>query len=144
MPRHSSDQLSVGSLLGWGAAGFVTGFVAAAALAEWTGDLNRDRLGRMARRLRTPAPRAGRPGNATRAAEDALGREPDLRELELEALPAGRGGVELRGWVPSRRLRARAARVVAELPGVEAVVNRILVRGEDDRPPEASRADQTA
>jgi hypothetical protein len=42
--------------------------------------------------------------------------------------------VELRGWVPSRPVRAAAARIAGTVPGVDRVINSILVRGEDDRP----------
>ena len=56
------------------------------------------------------------------------------------------GVVELHGWVPSRAIRARAARVAAQVPGIERVVNCILVRGEDDKNAKISRpiADQSA
>ena len=40
--------------------------------------------------------------------------------------------VELRGWVPTRAARALAARVACAVPGIERVINSILVRGEDD------------
>ncbi len=40
--------------------------------------------------------------------------------------------------------RARAARLVAGIPGVDAVVNHLLVRGEDDQPPDLRLADQSA
>ena len=40
--------------------------------------------------------------------------------------------VELHGWVPSRGLRARAARAVAAAPGIDTLVNCLLVHGEDD------------
>jgi len=44
-----------------------------------------------------------------------------------------RGVVELRGWVPSRTLRALAGRTGRGVPGVQTLINNILVRGEDDR-----------
>ena len=57
-----------------------------------------------------------------------------------------RGAVELRGWVPSRSLRTAACRTALAVPGIESVINSILVRGEDDRPsPRQTRAaDQSA
>ena len=42
--------------------------------------------------------------------------------------------MELHGWVPTRTARAHAARVARTVPGVDRVVNSLLVRGEDDRP----------
>ncbi|HJS46957.1 MAG TPA: BON domain-containing protein, partial [Gemmatimonadales bacterium] len=63
----------------------------------------------------------------------------------LRAQGLSAGVVELRGWVASRAARARAARLVADLPGVDAVVNHLLVRGEDDLPaPDLRLADQSA
>jgi hypothetical protein len=81
-----------------------------------------------------------------RDAQQTLDAEPALAGLGLEAVPSGPGAVELRGWVSSRIQRARAARTVRGVPGIESVVNRILVRGEDDRPhPDVLRpADQPA
>lgn len=62
----------------------------------------------------------------------ALADDADLAPLGLEVIPVSRQTVELHGWVPARALRARAARVVATAIGGPAVVNRVLVRGEDD------------
>jgi hypothetical protein len=62
----------------------------------------------------------------------ALADDPDLGALGLEIIPVSRQTVELHGWVPSRTLRTRAARVVAGTIGESAFVNRLLVRGEDD------------
>lgn len=62
----------------------------------------------------------------------ALADDPDLAPLGLEVIPVSRQTVELHGWVPARPLRTRAARVVAAAIGDPAVINRVLVRGEDD------------
>jgi osmotically-inducible protein OsmY len=58
----------------------------------------------------------------------------------------GRGAVELRGWVPSRSVRTIAGRTALAVPGIESVINSILVRGEDDRssPDRPRAADQSA
>lgn len=85
------------------------------------------------------APRGGRSGPRSMAelvgkAQEALLAEPSLAELALEILPVSRQRVELHGWVPSRRLRATAQRVAATAVGADAVINCILVRGEDDGP----------
>ncbi|HUF35142.1 MAG TPA: BON domain-containing protein, partial [Gemmatimonadales bacterium] len=57
-----------------------------------------------------------------------------------------RGVVELRGWVPGRAARTLAGRTALAVPGIESVINSILVRGEDDQsPPGRPRAaDQSA
>jgi osmotically-inducible protein OsmY len=75
----------------------------------------------------------------------ALQAEPRLSKLGIQAVPVGRGVVELRGWVPSRSARTVAGRTALAVPGIESVINSILVRGEDDQASEAPRAtDQTA
>lgn len=61
--------------------------------------------------------------------------DPELRAAGLEILPVRGGGVELHGWVASRRAGARAVRMAGEAaPGTE-ITNRLRVRGEDDAPP---------
>jgi osmotically-inducible protein OsmY len=81
-----------------------------------------------------------------RAVEVALRADPRLTGLTIEARAVSRGAVELRGWVPSRSIRTTAGRTALAVPGIESVINSLLVRGEDDRPsPDQSRAaDQSA
>lgn len=67
-------------------------------------------------------------------AQSVLVADVQLREWHLEAVPVGRGRIELRGWVGSRAARTRAGRLVSEALTAEAVLNSILVRGEDDLP----------
>jgi hypothetical protein len=124
--RPSSSELFAWTLLG-GALGLVAGF----ALGEWLGPLTPERVGRELGALRRRGDRLGAGGTAA-AARAALEADPDLRELALDAVAVGPGVVELHGWVPSRRLRARAARAVAAADGIDSLVNCLLVRGEDD------------
>ena len=139
--RHQ-ERLSAGEVLLWGSLGIATGLVAGVALGGWVGDVNRPRIERAARRLREAAPtRPASPADVARQARAALGAEATLGTLSLDAAAVARGVVELRGWVPSRAARALAARTVRAVPGVESVINSILVRGEDDRP---GRADPAA
>lgn len=65
-------------------------------------------------------------------AQAALDADLRLRDLELEIIPVGRNAVELRGWVPDRQSRVAAARLVATAIAGGRLVNRLLVRGEDD------------
>ena len=65
-------------------------------------------------------------------AQAALAADPQLGQLVIDVLPVSRQRVELHGWVPARTLRARAHRVACEAVGADAIVNSILVRGEDD------------
>jgi hypothetical protein len=64
----------------------------------------------------------------------------------LQVTLVSRGIVELHGWVRSRAERAQAARVACDVPGVDTVINSILVRGEDDRThtPDYLATDQSA
>ena len=86
------------------------------------------------------APRGPRPAPARSMAElvhDAqsiLVADVQLREWQVEVVPVGRGRIELRGWVGTRAARTRAARLVSEAVTAAAVLNSILVHGEDDLP----------
>jgi len=132
---RQQERLSAGEVLLWGSLGLTTGLVAGIALGGWVGDVNRPRIRRAARRLReVTIARPASPAEMARLARAALGGEATLGALSLDAAAVGRGVVELRGWVPSRAARALAARTVRAVPGVESVINSILVRGEDDRP----------
>ena len=132
---RQQQRLSAGEVLLWGSLGLTTGLVAGVALGGWVGDVNRPRIRRAAQRLRETAPaRPASPAEVARLARAALGAEVTLGALSLDASAVARGVVELRGWVPSRAARALAARTVRAVPGVESVINSILVRGEDDRP----------
>jgi hypothetical protein len=124
--RPSPSEILAWTLFG-GAIGVVAGF----ALGEWLGPITPvqagQRLtagGRRRRRLRA--------AETERVARIALEQDQELRELKLEPIVVGPGVVELHGWVPERRLRARAARVVAAAEGIDSLVNCLLVHGEDD------------
>lgn len=132
MIRHR--PLSGTAMLAWTGLGLSTGLVAGFALSEWLGDVNRRRIRRVARRFQTPAPAPALTAAAgVRAAREALEADATLRDVPLEVVAVGRGTVELRGWVPSRAARTRAARLVRGVPGIDNVINSVLVRGEDDR-----------
>lgn len=142
-----SEQMSTGEMAGWGVLGFITGLVAGSALAAWVGGMSPNRLSRAVRRRRMAAPERPRTAAATvTAAMEALASEPSLAGLTLDALALRQRAVELRGWVRNRNQRALAARCVREVAGIDTVVNRILVRGEDDRPRDlpAQPANETA
>jgi osmotically-inducible protein OsmY len=143
--RHD-DELSGIEAVWWTALGVGSGLVAAVALSGWVGDVNRDRVRRAAGRLRLAGPTRLTASASVRAVEVALRADPRLAGLTIEARAAGRGAVELRGWVPGRSTRTAAGRTALAVSGIESVINSILVRGEDDRPsPDQSRAaDQSA
>jgi hypothetical protein len=81
-----------------------------------------------------------------RAAANVLDADPMLKDSDLRTRGLSAGVVELSGWVAARSDRTRATRVVQAIPGVDTVVNRILVHGEDDLPPapDLRLADQSA
>jgi hypothetical protein len=143
---RQEERLSGGDVLLWAALGAGSGLLAAFALSEWIGNVNRLRVGRVARRFRTTPPARLTIAASARAVEVALQAEPRLAGMKIDALPVGRGVVELRGWVPSRLARTAAGRTALAVAGIESVINSILVRGEDDQPPaEGTRAtDQSA
>lgn len=142
---RQNDGLSGGEVLLWTTLGVGSGLIAAFLLSEWVGDVNRGRVGRAARRLRETPPTRLTSAASARAVEVALQGEPRLAGLRIEALPVSRGVVELRGWVSSRAARTLAGRSALAVPGIESVINSILVHGEDDQPPAGqSHADQSA
>ena len=118
-------------LLAWSLVGLGLGVAAGFALGGW--------LGPSAPRTRRPDADDGaetvsplKPSAASRAVRTALAADETLGPLALEPIGVSPGVVELHGWVPSRSLRARAARLAASTPGIESLVNCLLVRGEDD------------
>jgi osmotically-inducible protein OsmY len=143
--RHD-DELSAGEVVLWTALGAGAGLLAAIAMSEWVGNVNRGRVRRITERLREKGPARLTASASARAVQVALDADPRLAGLSIEARAVSRGAVELRGWVPSRSLRTAAGRTALALPGIESVINSLLVRGEDDRPsPDQPRAaDQSA
>jgi hypothetical protein len=139
--RLGGMQVILWTGLGLGA-GLVTGFV----LGEWIGGVSRLRVSDAARRLREPAPTRLTTSASARAVLAALQAEARLAGIPVDALPVARGVVELRGWVPSRAARTLAGRTALATPGIESVINSLLVRGEDDvqRTRDSRATDQSA
>ena len=129
-------------VLPWALAGLGLGFVAGLVLGE---RYHHREVARASVRTLTGARPVRLSATATaRAAANLLATDADLSTAGIRALGLSAGMVELSGWVPSRTARARAARLVAGIPGVDAVINHLLVRGEDDQPPDLRLADQSA
>ncbi|HEX6615143.1 MAG TPA: BON domain-containing protein [Gemmatimonadales bacterium] len=143
--RHR-DRLSGTQVVLWGVLGLGTGLVAGFLLSEWVGGVNPGRVRGVARRLRQGAPARLTSSASARAVEIALSAEPRLADIGIDTLPVARGVVELRGWVPTRAARAIAGRTALAVPGIESIINSLLVRGEDDltRPEDARATDQSA
>ena len=135
--RGSAGELGAFALLGFGA-GIAAGFL----LSEVFGAGGHRRMGRLLRRSRGPAA-ASRLELLARvrtalAAESALAAEP------IEVRVRGRG-LELSGWVATRRVRNLAHRLAREaLAGALEISNHLLVRGEDDRAAAREESPRTA
>ena len=125
--RLGGMQVILWTGLGLGA-GLAAGFI----LSEWIGGVSRLRVTGAARRLREVAPTRLTTSASARAVLAALQAEPRLAGIPVDALPVARGVVELRGWVPTRAARTLAGRTALATPGIESVINSLLVRGEDD------------
>jgi hypothetical protein len=128
-----NQRLSGSQILLWSTFGLGTGLLAGFALGEWVGGVNQTRVRRAAKSLGRSVGLHHTSAASARAVETALGAEPRLTGCALEVVPISRRSVELRGWVKDRPARTLAARVACAVPGVETVINSILVRGEDDR-----------
>ena len=112
------------------------GLALGAALGFLLGELVGPRADRVARRGGSPVTDGERSvAELVHDAQSALDADVRLREFQLEVVPVGRNALELHGWVPDRRSRASAARLVAAAVTVDRLVNCLLVRGEDDHAP---------
>jgi hypothetical protein len=140
------DRLTGMQVMLWSGLGVGAGLVAGFLLSEWVGGVNRVRVTGVARRLRQGTPTRLTSSASARAVEAALEAEPRLTGIPIEAMAVARGVVELRGWVPTRAARAIAGRAALAVPGIESVINSLLVRGEDDltRARDARATDQSA
>jgi osmotically-inducible protein OsmY len=143
--RHN-DRLSAGQVLLWTSLGMGAGLVAGFALSEWVGGVSSTRVRRAAGRLGRGVPARLTAAASVRTAQTALLAEPRLGGLSIEVMPVARGAVELRGWVPSRIMRALAGRTALAASGIESVINSLQVRGEDDeaRADDKHATDQSA
>lgn len=119
--------------MAWAALGVGAGIAAGFALGEWTGGVNPSRVRGAARRLRQGTPLRLTPAASVQAAEAAIRAEPRLAGVTIEVVSFSKGVVELRGWVATRFARAVAGRAALAAPGIDSVINSILVRGEDDQ-----------
>ena len=128
-------KLSPSQVFGWTALGAATGLVAGLLLAEWVGDVTVPRVKRTLARVTAPG-RTELLGTSAveHAAERGLRSVIGIDASGLMAVGVRRGVVELHGWVNDRAERRRAVAAVREIDGIEAVRDRILVRGEDDAP----------
>ena len=143
--RHDDERLSAGEALLWAALGSGAGLLAGITLSlgGWRGPA---RVRRAANRIREAAPPQLTIGASVQAVRVALQAEPRLSGL----WHPGRAGEPRRGGAPGLGPQPPGpdgGRPTAlAVPGIESVINSILVRGEDDQAlSEGPRAnDQTA
>jgi hypothetical protein len=138
------ERLSQAEILGWSVIGFGAGLMGGLVAAGWLGRVTRGRLRDEVRAFRTGE---GTSVVSLAASVTAAFRaDPALAPHNLSAVGVSRGTVELAGWVPDRLARARAMRIANSVPGLDAVINGILVHGEDDlaTAPGLTLADQSA
>lgn len=127
------ERMSRGEIMGWSVIGFGAGVVGGLLAAGWLGRVTRGRLPDEFRAVRL---RGGTsPVALAESVRLALAADATLAPYELDALGVSRGTVELMGWVPDRPARARAVRVANQVPGLDGLINSILVHGEDDLAP---------
>lgn len=122
---------SLVGLLLWSAGGALLGLGAGLLASETIGEAGPARL-RGAIQARRPRRALWRTGHLARLVRHALRTDPALAALPLEVLPVSARTVELHGWVATRHERTHAARVARGIPGLESIINCILVHGEDD------------
>ncbi len=127
--RPRAEGISVTTATGLAAAGLALG----ATLGFLVGELYGPQTTRAVRQKLRPT-RRSTPSVAelVHDAQTALDADVRLRELKLRVLPVGRDALELHGWVPDRKSRAFAGKLVAESVTVGRLINCLLVRGEDD------------
>ncbi len=138
------ERLSTAETLGWSAVGFGAGLVGGLWAAGLLGRVTQGRLADEVRAFR--APESVSNVALAEAVQSALQADGDLAQHGMIAVAGPRGTVELTGWVPDRRTRARAVRVAALVPGLYDLINSILVHGEDDiaGPPELTLEGRSA
>jgi hypothetical protein len=139
--RPRAEGISATAATGLAAAGLALG----ATLGFLAGEFFGPRTTRAVRQTLRPVSRtAPSVAELVHDAQAALDTDVRLRELHLQVLPVGRDALELHGWVPDRRARALAGRLVAEAVTVNRLINCLLVRGEDDLPDFGDESDDEA
>lgn len=127
------DESRGGSVLGivlTAVAAFAVGAVAGMALGGAVGAVHggrvRETIGRIGRGARKPAPSAAELEQAVLA---ALRDDEATSDLDLGVQVVEPGLVELTGVASDATLRRVAADIVRAVPGVDVVVNRVMLRG---------------
>lgn len=118
-------------------AGVATGFL----LSEVFGAGGHRRIGRIIRTRRAGRDPARERDPLIDAVREALAAEPSLQPHSIEVRIRGERGLELRGWVATRRDRALAFRLARAASDHLEIANRLQVRGDDESADQPARGD---
>jgi osmotically-inducible protein OsmY len=110
---------------------FALGAVAGMAMGGAVGKVHRGRVRTTLDRLSRHAPR--KPAELEQAVLAAFRDDEATSDLDLHVAVADQGLVELTGVAPDATLRRVAGDIARGVPGVEVVVNRIMIRDPDKR-----------
>jgi len=135
MPREdvlaTRDSDALGTTLA-ATAGFLIGLAAGIAMGGFAGDLHRDRFRHVVRRFRGQTTDPDRdPAELAREVRAELKSAQETRAAKVDVHAVGPGLLELTGTAPDANTRLAAGELARFHPGVEVVVNRILVPGSD-------------
>lgn len=139
MSRIRTQSAPTPPTLGLICGGLLVGLTAGWLAAELTGGPTKRRLKRLITAAPTAANHPGRLRKALDAVRAVLASDDTLADLDLQPGSAAAGRIELRGWVPNRRLRTRAIRLARTATDLE-IVDHLRVVGEDDPPKMADAA----
>lgn len=122
-----------------GIAGFVAGLATGLVLAGLAGSVDANRVRRVVRRLRGGAGEPRDPDELARDVRGTLLQAPEAQGARVQVQAVGPGLLELTGTAPTAAIRNALAELARAQPGVQVVVNRVLVPG-NDLPPRNPRA----
>jgi osmotically-inducible protein OsmY len=113
------------------AMGFAVGVLGGMLLGGSVGFLHADRVRDALNRLRHGDHEPAEPAELEDAVREALRSDEATSDLDVAVHAVGPGLIELTGVTSDALVRRAAADIARAVPGVEVVVNRILVRGTD-------------
>ncbi|MEE8060754.1 MAG: BON domain-containing protein [Gemmatimonadales bacterium] len=126
---RTTQPVRVTEFITWTLLGVGTGLAAGLLLGEWLDWRQSDF---------PPAEKPSRKRRSGSAAatvaevQDALALHASFASLGITVHAVAPGVVELGGWVDDRITRGSLARFADGLPGIDGVINNLLVHGEDD------------
>ena len=113
------------------ATGLLAGLAAGMLISSLAGNVDRDRVRRAVQRWRGGDRAARNQDELAREVRDLLRSSPETRAAKIGVHAVGAGLLELTGSAPDAEMRRTAGEMAQAYPGVDVVVNRILVPGTD-------------